>query len=150
VIELLIEGRLGIVADGQVELPKEPPFAVLTPGPAAIVHLELAAESPNCIRLFDHLYHTGQDVDVVVHDGKGMWIRAAMQCVALERHAGIQVTRAWSEPLRSAALKGRCVLYRPSPRYQPIARDVYRYTLHAQRWWRVGPATADAPVRLAS
>lgn len=140
-IELLLEGKLPIVADGQMELPKEPPFIVLTPDPAAILTVQLEPESPRCIRLFDAWYFSEGSLDVVAHDGEGAWIRAAMLCTGLERHAGIQTTRDWSEPLRRVADRGQSALYRPSPRYQPISRPVHRYTLVAQRYAFVPPLT---------
>jgi hypothetical protein len=140
VIYLFIEGRYPLAAAGQMDLPKEPPFAVLTPGDAVNVQVQLEPESPNSIRLFDAWYWRGGRLDVVAGDGK-TWVRSMMSCIGITKHQGIQATRAWSPPERRHAERGTSSLYRSTPRFQPIARDVHRYVLATDRYeWAPAPA----------
>ena len=71
VIELLIKGKLAIEAEGQLELPKQPPFDVLTPGWAVKATVQLGDGDPNLVRLFDAWYFQGWEVDVRAGDGRG-------------------------------------------------------------------------------
>lgn len=136
-IELLIRGdkvRLPLQAEGQLDLPKQPPFDVLTPGWAAVVVVQFGEGDPNVVRLFDAWYLKGWTLDVHAGDGRGTWVRAPMRCIAMTREQGLQITRAWTEPLRRAAGEGVCRLYRPSPRFQRVGRWSWTYELAAERW----------------
>lgn len=137
IISLLIEGRLDVLADGQLDLPKQPPFDVLTAGPAVLVTVQLDSWSPDRIRLFDHWYLKGWALDVMAFDGERTAIRAAMRCVVITKEQGIQATRAWTAPERRQ--DALCALHRASPRFQRISRDVHRYVLAAQRYAFVAP-----------
>jgi hypothetical protein len=135
VIELLVDGRLTIWADGQMELPRQPPFSALAVDPAAFVTIDLLPESPRCIRLFNEWYIRDGALDVIAGDGHGTWIHGRMRCVKIEIHEGIEITREWSEPLRRMPTEtNHCLLYRPQPLWQPIAKDIHRYVLATERY----------------
>lgn len=121
---------LPLNTEGQLELPKQPPFEPLTPGWAVKVTVHFGEGDPNIVRLFDAWYHNEWRLDARAGDGRSMWVRAAMQCVVIDHQRGLQVTRAWTEPLRRASGQ----LYRPTPRWQKITRPAYTYMLASQRW----------------
>lgn len=144
VIYLLIGGRLALAVAGQLDLPKEPPFTVITPGEAVQVSLQLEPESPDSIRLFDAWYWKQGRLLVVAGDGN-VWLEAFMRCVRMTKHQGIQASRAWSPPVRRHAVRGESSLYRPDPRFNRIARDVHSYVLAAECYaWAPSPAIFNA------
>ena len=139
-IELLIKGKLAIEAEGQLDLPKQPPFDVLTPGWAAKAIVQLGDGDPNLIKVFDAWYFNGKGLDVRAGDGRGTWVWALMQCVEMDRQQGLQVTRAWDPPRRRAPADDRSPFYRPSPRFQHITKSAYTYVLAAERYeWCAAP-----------
>jgi hypothetical protein len=145
-IELVITGgqgqQLGMWADGQVELPRQPPFPALGDGkPAALITVDLLPESPRLIAMFNAWYLTGAMLPVLAGDGDRTWIEGMMRCARLDVHEGIQQIADWTPPLRRASSDaGLCLLYRPQPIWRPIAKDVHRYVLAAECYaWAAPP-----------
>lgn len=153
--------RLPFRAEGQISLPKQPPFPDDVPGPAAIVEVELTPFDESIIKLFDYWFDQRGTLAAKVDDGRGVCIMAGMQCVAMRHERGLQITRPWSEPMRDASvselpsdmqkllrMKGvASVFYRPHPRWHPIVHPVFAYTLHAPlEYRRVAPLGDDEMV----
>jgi hypothetical protein len=135
-LQLLVRGSartLHLECEGQIDLPKQPPFDVATPGSAILVTVEVGTGSPNVSRMFDAWYTKRWRAEVTAYDG-GPCVRAAMLCVEMNWERGLQVTRPWSEPLRQTAVDGQCVLYRPTPRHQLIKGMTNRYVLASDQW----------------
>ena len=143
---LLIDGRLPLRCDGQLERPKSPPFsAVAVPGPAAVVHLAIPPGLERIVAVFREWYRVGAALPGIVSDERNrVTIQAAWWCVGMEWHEGIQATRAWDAPLRRAeAPSGASLLYRASPRFQEIAVPVYEYRLETDAYAMVERLRGD-------
>ena len=85
-ISLLITHKhmeLPLETEGQLDLPKQPPFEVLTPGWAVTLTAQFGVGDPNVIRIFDEWYKQGWELDVRAGDGRGN-VGARLDAVCLD------------------------------------------------------------------
>jgi hypothetical protein len=105
-IQVIIAGVLPLTANGSLDLRKEPPFRVLTPGWAAIAELDLERDVPHIQRVLDFMAASPGEASPVIIGSKGRWITGDAHCLGVEHaHRGRRYTLAlakyhWSTPCR--------------------------------------------------
>lgn len=105
-IQVILAGILPLTANGSLELRKEPPFRVLTPGWAAVATVDLERDVPRVRAVFNLMArHPNESVPMIV-GYRGRWIIGDAFCVDRSLiHRGQKYTLAfarfdWSTPCR--------------------------------------------------
>ena len=154
-MQLVLHGKGGrprsLWFDGQVELPRQPPFpAVLVDRkPACFVTVSLDHDRPKLrdeLRLFEAWYAQRAVLRVTVAADKACFA-AQMRCEGMEMDVGIQSLVSVLPPVRYAYNEtlGRRLPYTATPTWQPVAKPAYRYVLTALRYeWAPPPGLATA------
>lgn len=105
-IQIIIAGVLPLTANGSLELRKEPPFRVLTPGWAAIATIDLERDVPHIQRVLDFMVANPREQSPVIIGHRGRWITGDAYCISRETiHRGWSYTLGlaryhWSTPCR--------------------------------------------------
>lgn len=112
-IQVIIGGVLPLTANGTLELRKEPPFRILTPGWAAITTICLERDVPHIQRVLDFMAGHPRETSPVIVGARGRWITGEAHCVDRSPiHRGWRYTFAlarydWSKPCRLGDFRRR-------------------------------------------
>ena len=105
-IQVIIAGILPLTANGSLELRKEPPFRVLTPGWAALATVDLERDVPHVQRVLDFMVAYPLESSPVIIGHREHWITGDAYCLFRESiHRGWRYMLAlarydWSTPCR--------------------------------------------------
>lgn len=115
-IQVILAGVLPLTANGMLELRKEPPFKILTPGWAAVATVDLERDVPHIRRVFDHMAaHPTETTPVILGVKASKFITGNAHCIGREPiHRGWRYTLAlaryeWSRLLRLGDVRKRLV-----------------------------------------
>lgn len=112
-IQVILGGVLPLTANGSLQLRKEPPFKVLTPGWAAFAYVDLERDVPHIRRVFDLMAAHPRESSPVIIGSNGRWITGDAHCLGVEHiHRGRRYTLAlakyhWSTPCRLGDVRQR-------------------------------------------
>ena len=112
-IQIILCGILPLTANGSLELHKEPPFRILTPGWAALATLDLERDVPHIQRVLDFMAAHPVESSPVIIGQKSRWITGDAYCLLREPiHRGWRYTFAlarydWSTPCRLGDVRRR-------------------------------------------
>jgi hypothetical protein len=112
-VQIIIGGVLPLTAKGSLDLLKEPPFRVLTPGWAALATVDLERDVPRIQRVLDFMAAHPSEASPVIVGQRGRWITGEASCMLREPiHRGHRYTFAlaryhWSRPCRLGDVRRR-------------------------------------------
>jgi hypothetical protein len=105
-IQLIVLGIMPLTANGRLELLKEPPFRVLTPGWAALATVDVERDIPHITDVFDLMAAYPREHSPIIAGETGRWITGEMYCIGREairrgvRYKLAAARYAWSHPCR--------------------------------------------------